>query len=71
MEQTLSQNAWFCGEAMTAADIQMSFPVEAAAVRTNLARHFPGLQAWLERIHALPAYCAALKKGGPYELMGK
>jgi glutathione S-transferase len=71
MEQTLSQNAWFCGEAMTAADIQMSFPVEAAAVRTNLARDFPGLQAWLERIHALPAYRAALKKGGPYELMGK
>jgi glutathione S-transferase len=49
----------------------MSFPVEAAAVRTNLARDFPGLQAWLERIHALPTYRAALKKGGPYELMGK
>ncbi len=71
MEETLSQNAWFCGEAMTAADIQMSFPVEAAAVRTNLALDYPSLKAWLERIHALPAYRAALKKGGPYELMGK
>lgn len=71
MEETLSQNAWFCGEAMTAADIQMSFPVEASAVRTNLARDYPSLKAWLERIHALPAYRAALKKGGPYELMGK
>lgn len=71
MEETLSQNPWFCGEAMTAADIQMSFPVEAAAVRTNLALDYPFLKAWLERIHALPAYRAALKKGGPYELMGK
>jgi glutathione S-transferase len=71
MEETLNQNAWFCGEAMTAADIQMSFPVEAAAVRTNLEQDYPSLKAWLERIHALPAYRAALKKGGPYELMGK
>ena len=71
MEMTLNQSTWFCGEAMTAADIQMSFPVEAAEVRTDLARDYPSLKAWLERIHALPAYRAALKKGGPYELMGK
>ena len=71
MEETLNQSAWFCGETMTAADIQMSFPVEAAEVRTNLARDYPCLKAWLDRIHALPAYRAALKKGGPYELMGK
>jgi len=71
MEATLQKSAWFCGEAMTAADIQMSFPAEAASVRTNLGRDYPALKAWLERIHALPAYRAALKKGGPYELMGK
>jgi len=71
MESNLKQHTWFCGETMTAADIQMSFPVEAAAVRTNLARDYPGLKSWLERIHALPAYRAALEKGGPYQLMGK
>jgi len=71
MEANLEQNTWFCGAAMTAADIQMSFPIEAAAVRTNLARDYPHLKSWLERIHALPTYRAALEKGGPYELMGK
>ena len=71
MEATLNQSSWFCGETMTAADIQMSFPVEAAAVRNDLAQNYPALHGWLERIHALPAYQRALKKGGPYELMGR
>lgn len=71
MESTLAESDWFCGDVMTAADIQMSFPVEAAEVRTDLARDYPNLGGFLERIRALPAYQAALEKGGPYELMGK
>ena len=71
MESTLAESDWFCGDVMTAADIQMSFPVEAAEVRTDLARDYPNLEGFLERIRALPAYQAALEKGGPYELMGK
>lgn len=71
MEATLNQSSWFCGEEMTASDIQMSFPVEAAGVRNDLASNYPALQGWLERIHALPSYQRALKKGGPYELMGR
>ena len=71
MESTLAESDWFCGDEMTAADIQMSFPVEAAEVRTDLARDYPNLGGFLERIRALPAYQAALEKGGPYELMGK
>ena len=70
MEQTLAKSEWFCGKAMTAADIQMSFPVEAAAVRTDLAESYPMLNRFLEKIHALPGYKAALEKGGPYQLMG-
>jgi glutathione S-transferase len=70
LESTLERSEWFCGAAMTAADIQMSFPVEAAAVRTDLARRYPALNAWLERIHDRPAYRSALKKGGPYQLLG-
>jgi len=68
MESTLRESSWFCGEALTAADIQMSFAVEAAEVRTNLAAGYPMLLAYLDRIRARPAYKAALQKGGHYEL---
>lgn len=70
MESSLAEADWFCGERMTAADIQMSFAVEAAAVRGNLRDNCPRLANFLERIHARPAYRAALKKGGPYQLLG-
>jgi len=70
MEATLKKSKWFCGDQMTAADIQMSFPLEAAAVRTDLKTDYPKLAACLMRMHALPAYKAALAKGGPYALMG-
>ncbi len=65
MEATLGRSAWFCGNAMTAADIQMSFAVEAAAIRTNLAADHPNLSAFLDRIGSLPCYRAALERGGP------
>jgi glutathione S-transferase len=70
MEATLAESTWFCGEDMTAADVMMSFALEAAEVRTDLARDHPHLRDCLERIRALPAYQAALEKGGPYQLMG-
>lgn len=70
MEATLGNSAWFCGDKFTAADIQMSFAVEAAEVRTNLRDDYPNLAAFLERIRARPAYKRALEKGGPYELLG-
>jgi glutathione S-transferase len=70
IEQELARSTWFAGEAFTAADIQMSFPIEAAAVRGGLGAEFPRLQAFLERIRARPAYQRALEKGGPFELLG-
>jgi glutathione S-transferase len=70
MESTLAKSHWFCGEVFTAADIQMSFPLEAAAVRTSLQSDYPNLALCLERMHARPAYKAALANGGPYRLMG-
>ena len=48
------------------ADIQMSFPLEAAAARGGLEQGHPKAMAFLERIHARPAYARALEKGGPY-----
>jgi glutathione S-transferase len=67
IESELGKSTWFAGEEMTAADILMSFPLEAAAMRAGLDRSRPRLHAWLERIHARPAYRRALEKGGPYD----
>jgi glutathione S-transferase len=68
MEAELGRSPWFAGEAFSAADIQMSFPVEAAAARGGLDARYPKLQAFLQRIHARPAYERALEIGGPYAL---
>lgn len=68
MEAELAQRPWFAGEDFTAADIQMSFPLEAAAQRSGLTpEHTPHLTDWLARIHARPAYQRALAQGGPYD----
>ncbi|HEX8441910.1 glutathione S-transferase [Archangium sp.] len=69
MEGELGKSTYFAGESFSAADIQMSFPVEAAGARGALGEKRPKLAAWLERIHARPAYQRALEKGGPYELL--
>jgi glutathione S-transferase len=65
-EQELKAHTWFAGEEFTAADIQMSYAVEAAASRGGLGKAYPKLQSFLERIHARPAYQRALQRGGPY-----
>ena len=69
MEAELGKSTWFTGEQFGAADIQMSFPIEAAAARGGLDASRPRLMAFLERIHGRPAYQRALEKGGPYTLM--
>ena len=69
MEAELGQRTWFAGESFSAADIQMSFPLEAAAARGGLDAGRPKLMAFLERIHARPAYRRALETGGPYALL--
>ena len=70
LEAELGRHEWFAGAAFSAADIQMSFPLEAAAARAGLdTAAYPKLAAFLERIHARPAYQRALERGGPYELL--
>ncbi len=69
MEAELSSRPWFAGAEFSAADVQMSFALEAAAARGVLDARYPKLQDWLERIHARPAYHRALEKGGPYKIM--
>lgn len=65
-EGELGKSEWFAGAEFSAADVMMSFPVEAAANRGDALNGRPRLKAFLEKIHARPAYRRALEKGGPY-----
>jgi glutathione S-transferase len=67
LEGELAGREWFAGEEFTAADIQLSFPLEAAAARGGLDGKYPKLSAFLARIHARPAYQRALERGGKYD----
>lgn len=66
VEAELAQRPWFAGSEMTAADVMMSFPLEAAAFRAGATDGRPHIAAWLDKVHARPAYQAALAAGGPY-----
>ena len=68
-EAELKKNLWFAGDEFTAADIQMSFPIEAAAALKGLESGHPKLMSFVDRIHARPAYQQALERGGPYNLL--
>lgn len=65
-EAELAKAEWFAGPDFTAADIMMSFPLEAGAARAGAASR-PRVKAFLDRIHARPAYRQALERGGPYD----
>jgi glutathione S-transferase len=69
LEAELAKTAWFAGSEFTAADIQMSFPLEAATVRGGLNATRPRLMAFLDRIHARPAYKKAIERGGEFQLL--
>ncbi len=69
LESEIAKDGWFAGKEFSAADIQMSFPLEAAAARGGLDASRPKLMEWLSRIHARPAYVRALERGGEYALL--
>jgi len=66
VEAELAARPWFAGKDFTAADVMMSFPLEAAVKRAGATEGRPHIAAWLGKIHARPAYQTALKAGGPY-----
>lgn len=70
LEAELGKSEWFAGNSITGADVQMSFPLEAAAARGGLDASRPRLMGFLERVHARPAYQRALEKGGEYSIVG-
>lgn len=67
IEGELGKSTWFVGEEFTAADIQMSFPLEIAAMQAELIDSRPKIKQFIERIHARPAYERALERGGKYD----
>ena len=69
MEAEIGKNTWFAGNEFSAADIQISFPLEAAVARAGLNASRPKLMAFLNRIHTRPAYQQALERGGAYKLL--
>lgn len=68
LEGELGKSQWFAGDEFSAADVQMSFPIEAAAARGGLDARRPRLMAFLDRIRARPAYRRALERGGKFSL---
>ncbi|HXF77744.1 MAG TPA: glutathione S-transferase [Usitatibacter sp.] len=69
IDQELGRDGWFAGSEFTAADIQMSFPVEAATVRAGAAA-MPNIRRFLDRIHERPAYKRSIEKGGKVLILG-
>jgi len=67
LDSQLASRPYFAGTELTAADIMMSFPLEASQSRAGLDDRFPNLQNWLDKIHARAQYQTALEKGGPYD----
>lgn len=68
IEDTLSDRPWFTGEKLSAADIQMSFPLMAASTRTDLSQ-YPNITNFVKRVNAEPAYQAAVEKGGAFNTL--
>lgn len=66
LENELAGRRYFAGDAFTAADMMMSFPLEASRARGGLNDSRPNIIRWLGEMHARPAYQAALAAGGPY-----
>ncbi len=66
VEGELGRSPWFAGDELTAADVMMSFPLEAARSRAGLDGTRPVIMRWLKAVHARPAYRAALARGGAY-----
>ena len=65
MEDSIDPSGYFVGDKLTGADIMLIFPAEIAVAQGYGAK-MPKLAAFVKMVHAMPAYQAALEKGGEY-----
>jgi glutathione S-transferase len=65
VDRALEGREFFVGEALSGADIQMSFVGDMAKVFDRIAP-YPNLAAWLTRMHARAAFQRSVEKGGAY-----
>ncbi|WP_373526966.1 glutathione S-transferase family protein [Nostoc sp.] len=68
IESELGKSTWFAGEEFTAADIQMSFPLELIAMHPKEVESRPKLKEFIDHIHERPAYKRALERGSKYDV---
>ncbi len=69
IEAELGKSPFFLGDSLSAADVQMSFPLEMSAA-LGATENYPRITNFLDRIHDRPAYKTALEKGGRYDMSG-
>jgi glutathione S-transferase len=69
LDASLAGKDWLVGNALSGADIQMSFVGEIAG-RYGLHATHPNIGAWVKRFQARDAYKRALERGGPYSMAG-
>ncbi|MFY0638952.1 glutathione S-transferase family protein [Maricaulis maris] len=70
IESYLEGRDWIAGPEFTGADVQLTFPLEAAVARGGLDERYANLTAYVARMHARPAYKAAIERGGAYGIVG-
>ncbi len=66
VDRHLAEHEWFAGNEISAADIQMSFPLEAALSQGTISEAYPAITSYVERFQARDAYREALRRGGDY-----
>jgi len=63
LENELSKSTWFAGPEISAADIMLSYPLEASDARVGNTER-PNIKRFIQSIRSRPAYIRALEKGG-------
>ncbi len=67
INEVLAEREWFAGDALSGADFQMSFPLEASVARGLVDERYPHIQRYVTNFQDRPAYLRALNKGGDYD----
>jgi glutathione S-transferase len=70
LEGELGQHTWLTGPELTAADIQMSFPLMALAVRGGIGDRCPHILRFVSQVEDRPAFQRAVERGGPLQILG-